>query len=63
MCWVTRALRLPLLLGSESAGAPPHVHDAADARVAIPLVAGFRSLNIAVAGGIALAEAVRQLTP
>ena len=49
-----------LLLGAESSGVPPHVHDAADARVAIPMRAGFRSLNVAVAAGIALAEALRQ---
>jgi tRNA (cytidine/uridine-2'-O-)-methyltransferase len=49
-----------LLFGSESAGVPPPVHVAADARVAIPLQVGFRSLNVAVAAGIALAEALRQ---
>ncbi|WP_428629536.1 tRNA (cytidine(34)-2'-O)-methyltransferase [Sphingopyxis sp.] len=49
-----------LLLGAESSGVPSHVHDAAAARVAIPMQAGFRSLNVAVAAGIALAEALRQ---
>lgn len=49
-----------LILGSESAGAPPHVHAAADLTVRIPLRPGFRSLNIAVAAGIVLAEALRQ---
>jgi tRNA (cytidine/uridine-2'-O-)-methyltransferase len=49
-----------LMLGSESAGVPPRVHDRAGLRVRIPQVAGTRSLNIAVAGGIALAEALRQ---
>jgi tRNA (cytidine/uridine-2'-O-)-methyltransferase len=49
-----------LLLGSESSGAPPHVHDAADFRVRIPMAPGFRSLNIAVSTGIALGEALRQ---
>ena len=49
-----------LLMGSESAGAPPYVHDAAALSVRIPLRAGFRSLNVAVAAGIALAEAMRQ---
>ena len=49
-----------LLLGRESAGVPPHVHDRADLRVRIPQAAGTRSLNIAVAAGIALAEALRQ---
>jgi tRNA (cytidine/uridine-2'-O-)-methyltransferase len=49
-----------LLFGSESAGVPHHVHDAVTARVAIPMQSGFRSLNVAVAAGIALAEALRQ---
>lgn len=49
-----------ILMGSESAGVPDAVHEAADARVAIPMAAGFRSLNVAVASGIALAEALRQ---
>ena len=49
-----------LLLGSESAGVPGPVHGRADLRVRIPQAAGTRSLNIAVAGGIALAEALRQ---
>lgn len=49
-----------LILGSESRGAPEAVHDRAGLRVRIPQVAGTRSLNIAIAGGIALAEALRQ---
>lgn len=49
-----------LLLGSESAGAPPAVHHRADVRVRIPQAPGTRSLNLAVAAGIALAEALRQ---
>lgn len=49
-----------LLFGSESAGAPDHVHAAAALAVRIPLRPGFRSLNVAVAAGIALAEALRQ---
>jgi tRNA (cytidine/uridine-2'-O-)-methyltransferase len=49
-----------LLLGRESAGAPDFVHDAAAARVAIPLRPGARSLNVALAGAIAVAEALRQ---
>lgn len=50
-----------LLLGSEGRGAPDHVHAAADLRVAVPMRPGFRSLNVAVAGAMALGEAVRQL--
>jgi tRNA (cytidine/uridine-2'-O-)-methyltransferase len=49
-----------LLLGRESAGAPDYVHAAADLRVRIPLRAGLRSLNIAIAGAIVLGEALRQ---
>jgi tRNA (cytidine/uridine-2'-O-)-methyltransferase len=49
-----------LLMGSEGAGVPDAVHDVADARVAIPMRPGFRSLNIAVATAIALGEALRQ---
>jgi len=49
-----------LLLGRESAGVPDFVHDAAAARVEIPLQPGNRSLNVAMAGAIALAEALRQ---
>ncbi len=49
-----------LLLGRESAGVPRFVHDAAAARVVIPLADGARSLNVALAGAIALAEALRQ---
>ena len=49
-----------LLLGSEGAGVPDHVHDAAQLRVRIPMRPGFRSLNVAVSAGIALAEALRQ---
>ncbi len=49
-----------LMLGSEGAGAPADMHAAAALRVCIPLHADFRSLNVAVAAGIALAEALRQ---
>lgn len=49
-----------LLMGRESAGLPPEVHDCAALRVRIPMATGFRSLNLAVATGIALGEALRQ---
>ena len=49
-----------LLFGSESRGAPAEVHDRADVRVRIPQIEGTRSLNIAVAAGIGLAEGLRQ---
>jgi len=49
-----------LLLGRESAGSPPEVYAAAGLVARIPLAAGLRSLNVAVAGAVALAEAMRQ---
>jgi tRNA (cytidine/uridine-2'-O-)-methyltransferase len=49
-----------LLLGRESAGVPERVHAVADARLRIPMVAGMRSLNIAVAAAMVLGEALRQ---
>ncbi|MBB3474738.1 tRNA (cytidine(34)-2'-O)-methyltransferase [Sphingomonas sp. BK345] len=49
-----------LLLGSEGAGVPAHVHDRADLRVRVPMRAGLRSLNVAVAGALILGEALRQ---
>jgi tRNA (cytidine/uridine-2'-O-)-methyltransferase len=49
-----------LLFGSESRGVPAEVHERADLRVRIPQVAGTRSLNLAVAAGIGVAEAMRQ---
>ena len=49
-----------ILMGSESAGAPPHVHDAADLRVRIPMAPGLRSLNVSVAAAVTLFEALRQ---
>ena len=49
-----------LLMGRESAGLPAEVHDRAALRVRIPMATGFRSLNLAVATGIALGEALRQ---
>jgi tRNA (cytidine/uridine-2'-O-)-methyltransferase len=49
-----------LLLGRESAGVPDEVHAAADAAIRIPMAAGRRSLNVAIAAAIAVAEALRQ---
>ena len=49
-----------LLFGSESSGAPDHVHDAADARVFIPILPEARSLNLSVSAGIGLFEGLRQ---
>lgn len=49
-----------LILGRESAGVPDEVHEAADARLRIPLRPDLRSLNVALAGAMVLGEALRQ---
>lgn len=49
-----------VMVGSESRGAPPAVHEAADARLVIPMRAGLRSLNVALAAAMVLGEALRQ---
>ncbi len=49
-----------LLFGQESAGVPDAVRDDCDAALRIPLGAHVRSLNVSVAAGIALGEALRQ---
>jgi tRNA (cytidine/uridine-2'-O-)-methyltransferase len=49
-----------LLFGRESAGVPAEVHEAADARLKIPIREGLRSLNVAVAAAMAVSEALRQ---
>lgn len=48
------------LMGRESAGLPDEIRAHAKLQVRIPMAAGFRSLNLAVATGIALGEALRQ---
>jgi len=49
-----------LLLGRESAGVPEAVHQAAAARLRIPLRPETRSLNMALAAAMVLGEALRQ---
>ena len=49
-----------LLLGRESAGVPDAVRAVVDASVRIPIRAGLRSLNVAVAAAMVLGEALRQ---
>ena len=49
-----------LLLGRESAGVPDFVHQAADARLRIPMRPETRSINVADSGAIVLGEALRQ---
>ena len=49
-----------LLFGRESAGVPDHVHEAADARITIPMVTGQRSINVAMSAAMISGEALRQ---
>ena len=49
-----------LLFGRESSGFPEPVHQAADARLLIPMRKGLRSINVAMAAAMALGEALRQ---
>ena len=50
-----------LMVGRESLGAPPEVHEAADLRVTIPMVPGMRSLNVAFAAAMVMGEALQQI--
>jgi tRNA (cytidine/uridine-2'-O-)-methyltransferase len=50
-----------LMLGRESSGVPDPVHAAADARLTIPMRAGLRSLNVAMACAMVVGEALRQI--
>jgi tRNA (cytidine/uridine-2'-O-)-methyltransferase len=49
-----------IMVGRESSGVPDAVHAAADHRLVIPLRAGMRSLNVAIAAAVVTAEALRQ---
>ncbi len=49
-----------VLFGRESAGVPPKVHDAAAARLTIPMVDGRRSLNLAMSVAIIAGEINRR---
>ncbi len=50
-----------LLFGRETVGVPPAVHEAADARLLIPMRPGLRSINVAMTAAMALGEAIRQI--
>ena len=50
-----------LLFGRESAGVPDAVHQAADARLTIPMQPGTRSINVALSVAMVAGEAIRQL--
>lgn len=49
-----------LMFGRETAGVPDGVHDAADARLTIPMQAGARSMNLSASVALVCGEAVRQ---
>ena len=49
-----------LLFGKESAGVPPAVAGACDARLRIPMRSHLRSMNLAMTAALALGEAMRQ---
>jgi len=48
------ARRIALVVGNEGAGIRPAVADAADARIAVPILGSAESLNVGVAAGILL---------
>jgi tRNA (cytidine/uridine-2'-O-)-methyltransferase len=50
-----------VMVGRESAGVLPEVYAAADASICIPMRAGLRSLNVALAAAMVLGEALRQV--
>ena len=50
-----------LLFGRESAGVPDLVHQAADARLTIPMRPDARSINVALSVAMVAGEAIRQL--
>jgi TrmH family RNA methyltransferase len=58
--WVDLTRRSVLLLGSEGAGIPPAILDAASQRVRIPMTPSSSSLNVGAAAAILLYEAQRQ---
>jgi tRNA (cytidine/uridine-2'-O-)-methyltransferase len=49
-----------LLFGQESAGVPQSVHEAAQARLIVPIAPDARSLTVVAAAAMALGEALRQ---
>lgn len=49
-----------IVMGRETSGAPGWLHERADDRLIIPMAAGTRSLNMALAAGIVVSEALRQ---
>lgn len=50
-----------LMLGKESSGVPHEIFEEIPHRVSIPMVPDRRSLNMAIAGAMVLAESLRQV--
>ncbi|CCZ30418.1 tRNA (cytidine(34)-2'-O)-methyltransferase [Proteobacteria bacterium CAG:495] len=50
-----------ILMGRESAGVPEAVHQAADARLLIPMNENARSINVAVSAVMVVGECLRQI--
>ena len=49
-----------LIFGKESGGVPPHVAEACDGRVRIPIRGQVRSFNLATSAALGLGEALRR---
>jgi len=49
-----------ILFGRESAGVPDFVHNAADARLIIPMIGEMRSINLALSVAMVMGEVLRQ---
>ena len=50
-----------IIMGRESAGVPAEVAGAAHVRLRVPMAAGLRSLNVALAATLAVGEALRKV--
>jgi 23S rRNA (guanosine2251-2'-O)-methyltransferase len=51
-----------IIMGSEDKGVQPYIHKAADEHFSIPMAGDFDSLNVSVAAGIILYEALKHRT-
>ena len=49
-----------IMVGKESTGVPDEIYGLCDEKVKIPMIAGVRSLNVAISLAIGLSEALRQ---
>lgn len=50
-----------ILVGKESSGVPDNVFNQCNHSLSIPMIAGKRSLNVAISAAIVVSEALRQL--